>query len=277
MEIRRGIIFVLSIAALLTLSVLPCYAANKDANDKEDIWTEDERKGPGPGRRRFELTDEEIDRIMKGLKESNPAKAKELAKLREKDPEKFRAELRTHGREEFGKIIRERIEAWRQKRRAEFLEWLQKNYAKQAKELDKLKTKDPDLYNKKFDLTWNKYRSIFDAERRNPELGKVLKEDLELRKRRDELLGKLKATKDAKKKKQLAAQLEEVVAARFDLIVRRKQIAYEHLLKRLEELQKRIKESRAEIREWRSDKLKAENVKKRIQDLTEGIPKFDWD
>jgi len=66
-----------------------------------------------------------------------------------------------------------------------------------------------------------------------------------------------------------------VIAGRFDLIVRRKQIAYERLLKRLEELQKKVRESRGEIAKWRSDELKNENVKQRMQDLLE--PKFNWD
>ena len=94
---------------------------------------------------------------------------------------------------------------------------------------------------------------------------------------RDVLLMKIKSANSEKEKKKLGAELEEVVANRFDLIVRRKQIAYERLLRRLEELQKQIKESRAEIREWRDDRFKGENVKKRMQDLLEETPKLRWD
>ena len=140
MELKRGIFLVLVTAAILTVTILPCSADEK--KDEKDIWVGEETRGPrmmprpgpvsvgdeprgprmgsgrgpgagrmGPGR--FELTDEEIDRVMKGLKESNPAKAKELEKLRETEPEKFIDELRKHGRDEFGKIIRENIEKWR--------------------------------------------------------------------------------------------------------------------------------------------------------------------
>ena len=289
MELNRAIL-VLALAAMITLSALPCSAQNKSEEKKEDIWVEDEPRGPragprpgsgrgpsGRGSRRFELTDEEIDRIMKGLKESDPAKAKELAKLREKDPEKFREELRRHGREEFGKIIRERINNWRERRQAEFIKWLEKAVSKEARELAKLKERNPDLYAEKFDLVWKKYARIFEEGRRNPELADVLLEDLELQKRREELLKKIKAANSNKEKKKLAAELEEVIADRFDLIVRRKQIAYERLLKWLEELRERVKESRAEIREWRDDKFKGENVRKRIEDLLEETPKLRWD
>jgi phosphate uptake regulator len=41
----------------------------------------------------FELTDEMINRIMSGLAQFDPEKAKELEKLRKSDPEKFKAQL----------------------------------------------------------------------------------------------------------------------------------------------------------------------------------------
>jgi hypothetical protein len=272
MELSRRVIVVLVIAAMATVTILPCSAAEKD---EKNIWTEDEPRGPGRRSRRFELTDEEIDRVMKGLQESNPEKAKELAKLREKDPNQFRGELRRHGREEFGEIIRERINKWRKRRRAEFLESLEKLVPKEAQELAKLKDTNPDLYAEKYERALKKYGRIIEEGRRNPELAEVLIEDLKLKKRRDELLKKIKAVKSENEKKKLVAELEEVVAGRFDLIVRRKQIAYERLLRWLEELRKRIRESRGEIARWRDEKLKNENVKQRMQDLLE--PKFNWD
>jgi len=285
MELNRSIL-VLVMAAVITVCSLPCWGAEKDQKSeeqqKEDIWVEGEPRGPGrgPGRgpRRFELTDEEIDRVMKALKESDPAKAKELAELRVKDPNQFQAELRTHGREEVGKIIRERIETWRQRWRTEFLEWLQKNYRREAEELERLKQRDPDLYVDRFDLTMEKYRPIWVAVRRgNTELAEVLKEDLELKERRAELLRAIKVAKSEKEKKELTGQLQEVVSRRYDLIVKQKEMAYERLLRWLKELQNRINKSRAEIANWKDEKFKAENVKQRLKDLTEGSPKLNWD
>ncbi len=285
MEFSRRIIVVLVIAAMATVTILPCPAAEKD---EKNIWTEDEPRGPGPrpgpgrgpgrGPRRFELTDEEIDRIMEDVQESNPEKAKELAELRETDPNQFSFELIRHGREEFGKIIKERIEKGRSRRRAEFLEWLGKAVPREAQELAKLKEISPDLYAKKFEFIRRKYWRIFEASRRNPELAEVLLEDLRLKKRRDELLRNIKATTSEKEKKKLVAELQEVVAGRFDLIVRRKQIAYERLLKWLEELRKRLRESRGEISKWRDEKFKNETVKQRMQDLLGETPtEFRWD
>ena len=267
------ILLILTLAAVLTVSSLPCWAQRtgeeKKEEKKEDIW-----EGPRPPRR-FELTDEEVERIMKKLRETDPGKAKELEKLRKEDPEEFQSELRQRGREEFGKIIRERINKWREKIREEFIEWLGKNYQRDAAELAKLKGK-PELYWKKYELLKKKYWRIFEAEKRNPELADVLKEDLRLRERRDELLRKIKTEKDEKKRKELIAKLQQVVGDRYDLIIRQKQIAYERLLKRLEDLKRKIRESRDKIAEFRQEKVRKENIKKQTEDLLKEIKKFKW-
>ncbi|UCG56111.1 MAG: hypothetical protein JSU70_14710 [Phycisphaerales bacterium] len=280
MESSRVFILVLAFAVVTAACVQPGWTRQSQEEDKDDIWTEEGSRGPrGPrrGPRGFELTDADIDRLMRYLKENNPDKARELAKLREDDPEKFKADLRIHGGGEFSKIVMERMQMWQERRRAEFVEWLGKNYRKDAEELAKLKEQEPDLYMTKYEHIREKYWRIFEEERRNPELAEVLKEDLELKKKRDELLRQIKAAKSDRQKKMLTAELEEVVSRRFDLIVRRKQIAYERLLRWLEELKNRIKESRDEIAKWRDEEARAQNIRKRLTDLTEGAVPFKWD
>ena len=298
----RGITLVLALSAVVIIAALPCRAAEKSEKEEQNIWTEGEDRGPGPGqgpgperglgpergprrggpgRERFDLTDEEINRIMEGLKQRSPEKAKELEDLREKDPERFQQELRRHAGDEFGKVVRERMEKrmekWRQERHAEFVEWLQKSLPKEAEELAKLKDRDTDLYGKKYELAWRSYGRIFEESRRSPELAEVLMEDLKLQRRTEELSAKIKTAKNEMEKKELTADLEEVVGLRYDLIVRKKQLAYEGLLKWLEELQNRIKESRAELGIWQDPKTKAENVKERIEYLLEEKKGFSWD
>ena len=100
-------ILVLAMAALLSTSVLHCQAA-EDVNKEEDnIWSEDAAKGEHG---RFELTEEKIERIMNRLAETDPNKANQLKQLQEKDPEKFKTELREVMREQFGRKIKERME-----------------------------------------------------------------------------------------------------------------------------------------------------------------------
>jgi hypothetical protein len=281
MDTSRGIVRALAIAAVITVAVLPCSATEKNNKDSQSIWTENEQ-GPGPGRggpgpRRLDLTKEEIGRILDSVKQRDPKAAEELTKLREKNPEKFMDELRKHARDEFGKVIKERIEKWREQRQADFIEWLQKTLPAEAEELAKLKESNPDLYSKKYDLTWRKYGRIFEERGRNPELANVLVEDLKLKKREDELVGKIKASTNQKEKEKLDAELEQVAGNRYDLILRRKQIAYEWLLKRLDELQNRIRESRAEMLKFQDPEVKAENVKQRKKDLLEKKEGFRWD
>ena len=222
------------------------------------------------------MTEEEINRIMDSLKDSNPEKAEKLEKLRSEDPNKFKIEIRRHGGEEFGKVVRERIEKWRSQRKNEFIVWLEKNYPKIAEKLAALKEKDPKLYWEKYEIISKKYWHIYEEEKRNPELADVLKEDLELKCKRDHLLEKIKAEKDDKEKKELLGQLEEVAGRRFDLIIRRKQIEYERLLKKVQELQKRLEESKEEIQQWRDEQFKNENIKNRVSELT-GETSFKWD
>jgi hypothetical protein len=288
MHINRAIILILATAAVLAVTTKPRAATQKD---DQSMWTEnqDRRPGPspgpglergqrrGPGRGRFELTDEEINRLLKEVKERSPEKAKELEKLRGKDPERFQQELRRHAREEFGKIVRERIEKWRQQRQTEFVEWLAKSVPDEAEELAKLKETSPNLYSEKYDLVSKKYGRIYEESRRSPEVAAVLIEDLRLQKRRDELISKIHAATNQREKNKLTDELDEVIGHRYDLIVRRKQIAYERLLKWLEELQNRINNSRAEILKAQDPKVKAENIKKRKQELLEEKKGFTWD
>jgi hypothetical protein len=279
MESSRVIILFLVLTAVLAVSTQPCAGNQKD---DQNIFEEDRgpglQRGPrrGPGRGRFELTDAEIDRILKDLKEHSPEKAKELEQLRGKNPEKFQQELRRQAREEFGKVARERWEKWLQERREAFLKWLGENIPGEAKELTRLKETSPDHYGEKYELVWRKYGRIYEENRRNPELAKILLEDVKLQKRRDDLIARIKATKNERRQKRLQSELQEVVGLRYDLIVRRKQMAYEWLLKRLEALQNRIKESRAEILKAQDPEVKKENIKKRTQELLEEKKGFPW-
>ncbi|MBN1803835.1 MAG: hypothetical protein JW837_01165 [Sedimentisphaerales bacterium] len=290
MELRRGIIIILIMA---TIAFVPCYSGEKKTD--KDIWIEDEPKGPGPGggpggipghgepgrggkgRGRFELTEEEISRIIKSLQENNPQKARELKELRQKDPNQFNIELRRHGREEFGRIFRERFDKWMKERQNEFLQWLEKAVPKESRNLTKIKETNPNLYPDKYELIWKKYERIYEERRRNPELAEVLLEDLKLKETRNELVMKIRTSKDERQKQLWTAQLEQVVARRFDLIIRRKQIEYERLLQWLEELQDRITQSKEEIDKGLDKEYKDQNVKKRIQDLLKEAPGFIWD
>ena len=197
--------------------------------------------------------------------------------MQKKDPRKFRDELERHAREEYGEIVRERIEKYREQRRLDFLKWLEENVPDQSQELARLKERSPDHYWKKFELIWRKYRHVYEENRRNPESAGILLEDVKLKDRRDELIQKIKTTKNRNEREKLIAKLEEVIGLRYDVILRRKQMAYERLLKRLEDLRIQIRESRQDILTYQDPKTKDENVKQRTKELLEQKIEFKWD
>ncbi len=251
-------------------------ATNEPRQTQGDIWQDEPAESRQTWWRR-DLTDETANKILEGLRKRDPAKAKELEKLKSRDPERFKAELREAGQPELDQMTRDYFETRRQRRNAEFVEWLKANYPKQEQELTALKDKDPKLYVTNFEHLMTEYGAIFEASRSNPELGAVLKEDHELKRRVGELCRRLRSEKSDAKKQELGAELEEVVARRYDLIVRRKEIAYEQFLKRLEELQKQVIGSKDEIAKYKDQKVKQENVRQRLQTLTDNKVKFKWD
>lgn len=287
MKTTYGTILVLAAAAVVLLaSSVPCAGVEKCDGF---AWPE------GKSEHRFEQADERVNHIMARLAESDPEKAEELAQLREKDPEKFRAELRKLMHKRFGRRFREHMEGRDDKgfgryreesgrprmrmthqRRNECFQWLRKNYPEEAEKLAKLREDKPGLYERHLALGLEKYGRIMRASERHPELAESLKKDLELKEKRDGLLGKIRAASDDKKK-ELVNQLEDVVGQRFELIVRRKQMKYEMLRKRLERMKERVKKSEAQVEKWKDINFKKENVKARVEALLNETEKFSWE
>jgi len=301
---------VLALTIVVT-SIAPvrCKAAEKEG---ESFWSDE--NASKQEHKRWELTEEKIERVMNRLKETDPEKAKELEALRQENPEEFKAEIkkvihekftkehRIHTRGKTGRGPQPRPNmpfagpdkgpkahmpgkgAGMMKRAMqmhpeyeEYLEWLKENYPEKAEKLSQLRGKRPELYGRQMALGLNKHRKIFQAAKENPQLAEALKQDLELREKRDKLLEKISVEANAEEKEKLVEQLREVVSSRFDVIVKRKQIRYEALNKKLEELQKRVKQSEAEVDKYKNPKLKEENVKARLEELLSKSEKFDWD
>ncbi|MBN1505565.1 MAG: hypothetical protein JW955_01895 [Sedimentisphaerales bacterium] len=251
-------------------------ATDESKQTKQDIW-QDEPTEPRSSWWRRDLTEETVNKILEGLRKRDPAKARELERLKSRDPERFKAELRDAGQPELDQIVRDYWETRRQRRNAEFIDWLKDNYPQQEQELTSLKDRDPKLYITSFERLMGEYGSIFEAARSNPELGAILKEDHDLKGRVGELCRRLRSEKSDAKKQELGAELQEVLARRYDLIVRRKEIACEQLLRRLDDLQKQVIQSKENIARYKDQQVKRENVRQRVQALTENKVKFKWD
>jgi len=288
----------LLVGLLVIAGPAACFAAQPQ--DSNNIWL-DEKAGRGAGR--FELKDEAIERIMQRIRRADPQRADELAKLRTQDPDAFKNKLRAAMREQFGRRMQqqraERPEQMRghrepamrlkgqvpqremmrermREQNAEYIEWLGQNFPDEAEKLEQLQKEKPELYMRKLMVSLKKYGRIFRASKDNPELAAVLKKDMALKQRRHELTSRIKSTTDKSAKDVLISELEDVIGRRFDLIVKRKQIAYEQLAKKLEELQKEVKSREADVEKWKSPQFKEQNVKARVKELLSQTGKFDW-
>jgi hypothetical protein len=275
MERCRGLVVVLWVTMVAIITALPTPAHGTQERDKSIFNEREPRARRQEGR--FELTDEENSRLLEALKKTDTAKAQELAELRKKNPKRFSEALRKNVPDEYDKIVGERVERWferrRQGRRNEFITWLKANMPQEADALEELKDRDPDLYTRKYEWTYRRYGRAFDESKDHPEMAKVLLEDVSLKRARDHLVGRIKRTESDKEKKRLTAELENVLSDRYDLIVIRKRLLYERLLKRLEGLQKWIRKSRADIEEAKKEDIKAENIRQRTKTLLEGSTK----
>jgi hypothetical protein len=290
-------IFLLSLPLIL-LAVCSSQAQASDANapPPPPQAVSSSPQQPGGPMAEFEknrpMSQEDIANILEQIKQEDPNKAAKLEKLRKENPILFRMEIRRyahprgaepdsaesnrpHNRPgEMDLMGREKIREHMQAKENELMTWLQKNDPAKAKELEALKEKDPPAYTRRIMLEMKNYRQIIETEQTNPALAEVLKKDLVLKQKRNELLDQIKGTTDEAKKKELTAQLKTVVSDRFDLIVQKKQLRYEELKKKLEELQQNVKNSQTELENIKSKKT--QQVDQQLKDLLDNSEKIDW-
>jgi hypothetical protein len=166
--------------------------------------------------------------------------------------------------------IRERLA----ERHDEYIKWLEKSYPDEAKSLAQIKETNSDLYLKRLKESFDKYGRLAHAEKTNPEMAKLLKEDIEIKSQEQKLLVQIRATTDENQKKKLTAELQTLVGKRFDVIVSQKQLRYQELNKRIEEMKKDVQKQQADL-----DKLKGkkdEEVKKRLESLINKTEEINW-
>jgi len=77
----------------LAAQTAEAFQGAKPPQDDDSSQAQLEGQSPRRDRRRFEFTDEMAERVLSGLKQSDPEKAQSLEQLRENDPEKFKSEL----------------------------------------------------------------------------------------------------------------------------------------------------------------------------------------
>lgn len=297
MKTKHIIILSLTVFAVCLLATpQPCFG--------EDRWEKEDTRRSLIGRHK--MGPEKIEEMLQRIEKRNPEKAEELRILRKENPAEFRKAMRQmfakkHDRRKDGKSYRgeherrrfdfdrpsERRSRDRSRRSGrskrgrwgdrithdQTLSWLKENYPEKAERLAKLREKKPELFGR----IVGKYRRIAEVAKENPELANVLKQDLELKGKKYKILKKLKNATDEKERKKLTDELQTVIGNRFDVILKRKELAYDQMLRKLKELQKEVKKHKAELDRHTDPDFKNKNVNERLQKLVEQTEEFKWD
>lgn len=291
---------------ILFLAAACVYAAEANQPEPSPPTPPEPQVAPppdAPDKPRLMLDENYVNQILEELKQTDPNQAQKLENLRQENPRLFQVEIRKLAWEQH-KMAQEGPEAGHIHRgqamqgspgengpmgprgmdrgherlhemETEFLSWLAKNEPNDANQLAGLKDKDPLAYARRLAVEMKKYRPIIEAERTNPALADLLKKNIGLKEKRNALLEKIKGTTDEKQKKDLTAQLKEVIGDQFDVIIQKKQLQYEDLKKRLDELQKEVNTSQSDLDNYK--KNKEDLIKKHLDDLINKSGQFDWD
>ena len=246
------------ICTLILLTNLNVFAG--DSAIEEDIWAEETTQ----------LSEDKAVRIMKEVEAENPELAKQLKELWESDKEQFMQKLYENNllpRYVKNDVIDE------QKLNEDFVTWLQANFEDEAKDLQSIKEKNPQMYDSHLALCKQQYSRIMETERRAPQLAEVMKEDVRLTKKRGVVLAKISKSKGQERDK-LIDELKQIVDQRFDIIIKKKQLRYESLAQRVEWLAQRIEENKAETQKL--IEKKDEKTKQRLEELLSEAEQMNW-
>ena len=230
----------------------------------DDLW-EDETPGQTDS---LELSRESIDQLLSKLDTESPALARQLRQWRKDDPFRFVLEIRrialarnpkaakAAGRQPksvTGEIAvpvdPTRQGQWRQnqeKQIADFLEWFGAAYPEKAKPLQQLRKKDYEEFLNHISAVRRRFEPLMRTEKRDPELAKILRKDIELQDLCGELLGKIAAAKD-KDRRTLTEQLTRVVANQFDIIVQKRRMKYADIESKIGQMQKEVDEQKRQL------------------------------
>ena len=204
----------------------------------------DPRGGRGGPGRREELTDIQIDLILKAYSNRDPDEAKKLQDQRKDMTREAFVQTLTSMRyaaPEFFQIMSD------ERRYTPLLEWCEKWVADEAKGIKELKKDNYDLYKKKIDALESKYRSIIYRRDATDELIPVLVKNLQLGIKQNELVFQIHTSNNQSKKDSLTASLKEVVSEIYALNIQQRTIELKEIQNRIENLQRYLKEQMNQI------------------------------
>jgi hypothetical protein len=251
-----------------------------------DLWADE----PGGQTETVELNREFIDQLLVQLDKEAPALAQQLRQWRKDDPFRFVLEIRRIALARNPKLARTPTRQTRpaaensvtepnpdqsgqwQKRIDEFMEWFKTAYPDRAKPLEELRKSDMESFLTQISSVRRRFEPVMRAEKRDPELTKVLRKDIELQDQCSELLAKLTKVEE-KDRAQIADQLTKVVAAQFDIIIQKRRIQYATIETKIQQMKKEVDDQNKQLDQFlqKKDQL----TRNRVLELTKPPAKPD--
>ncbi|ARN56752.1 hypothetical protein [Sedimentisphaera salicampi] len=254
--------------------------------------------GKQRGRMQKQQTGKMYNRMLEKIAEEDKARAEKLRTLREENPKEFHEEMKEMlkgkmGRPDFrghddhhrpgerrfepGERFRAKFKERFAKRNDEFIEWLEENFPEEAEKMEKAFEADPNSAFKNTAYIRNKYRRIFEIEKRHPEMAELMKNDLELKERRDQITKQLRSCEDEQEKKELKNELRDIVSMRFNVILEKRRLKLEDLKEKLKQIEKEINKQQNDLETL--DDQRDSLIKSRMEELVEESKKqkVDWE
>ncbi|AQQ10424.1 hypothetical protein L21SP3_02256 [Sedimentisphaera cyanobacteriorum] len=241
-------------------------------------------------------TEQKYERILDEIAEKDRPRAEELRKLREENPKAFHEEMKDiikdkmgrpdfrgpehrhgEGRFEPGERFRAKFKERFAKRNDEFIEWLEENFPEEAEKMKKAFEADPNSAFKNTAYIRSKYRRIFETEKRNPEMAELMKNDLELKQRREQITEQLRYCENEQEMKELEDELRDIVSMRLNVILEKRRLKLEDLQKKLQQIEKEINKQQKDLEAL--DDQRDSLIKNRLEELIEESKrqKVNWE
>lgn len=248
---------------LINLAVLLCVSGICPAEDTEDdLWSEDISP---------KISDEYASYILSDVEKQNPELAQKLYRLRNTDKQEFLRQLHEY---KLLKGVPENVDDTDKYLNEEYFKWAKQFFVEEADNLEAVKKKHPENFERYLTVSRRQYGRIMEVHKRSPELAQAMKDDVLITKERGILLAKI-GRSEGQQREKLIAELKQVVDKRFDIIVRKKQLQYELLEKRIDKLCDKIKQQKDETQKLIENK--EQKTKERLEELLSEVEKVNWD
>lgn len=226
------------------------------------------RGGPGSWMDREDLTDFQIDLILKSFGSHNPTEEKKLEDQRKSmSRDAFIQTLMRTAIPDYFQIMSD------ERHYTQILNWCEKYVSDEAIGIKALKEENYNLYKRKLDSLENKYRSIIYRTTNTPdELIPVLVKDLQLNTRQGELVWQIRIAENQEKKDSLIASLREVVSELYYLNIQQRTIQLKQIQSQIERLQKNLQFEMKQIETSQDPNVAEIAIEQRVEGLSNTNP-----